>query len=351
MESKCGIAKKVLRSNRGMALVLTIACISFLVVLTLQIISSVDKEWAGAKASAEAVRIDALLLSGLHLAQAALYQDQLNNTFDSLQDVWAHFDKDALNKLADGADLSIVVEDLSGRLQVNALGQNKRQAGAGETAGGQRVITTAEQKRYRALWKRFLSSGRFAIDEGDVDALLDSLADWVDKDNNERPLGAENGYYQRQDPPYTARNAPTLYPEELLLVRGMTRALLFGDAEHEGILAYITITGDDGRLNLNTAPLPVLQALAPAMDETAAQALADFRQSERNRDALEKTDWVQKVPGLPANFTSYLPDLTVSSNFFSVQIQVKQGIYRGQARAFLVREKNREQTLLLWKVN
>ena len=130
MESKCGIAKKVLRSNHGMALVLTIACISFLVVLALQIISSVDKEWAGAKASAEAVRIDALLLSGLHLAQAALYQDQLNNTFDSLQDVWAHFDKDALNKLADGADLSIVVEDLSGRLQVNALGQNKRQAGA-----------------------------------------------------------------------------------------------------------------------------------------------------------------------------------------------------------------------------
>ncbi len=334
-----------------MALVLAIACISFLVVLTLQIISSVDKEWAGAKASAEEVQIDALFLAGLHLAQAALYQDQLNNTFDSLQDVWAHFDQNVINELADGAQLSIQVDDLSGRLQVNVLGQHKRQSGEGGNAVGQSASTTAGQKRYRALWKRFLSSGRFAIEEEDVDVLLDSLADWVDKDNNERPFGAENGYYQRQDPPYTARNASTLYPEELLLVRGMTRALLFGDAEHEGILPYITVVGDDGRLNLNTAPLPVLLALAPAMDETSAQALVDFRQSERNKDALAKTDWVEKVPGLPANLTGFLPDLTVSSTFFSVQIQVKQGIYRGQATGLLVREKNREQTLLLWKRN
>jgi general secretion pathway protein K len=46
--------------------------------------------------------------------------------------------------------------------------------------------------------------------------------DWIDQDDDERPQGAEEGYYRALTPPYGSRNGPMLFLEELLLVKGMT---------------------------------------------------------------------------------------------------------------------------------
>ncbi len=67
------------------------------------------------------------------------------------------------------------------------------------------------------------------LEEGDErSALVDSILDWVDADNNPRAYGAEEEIYQELDPPRHCRNAPFETIEELLLVNGMTRDLLFG---------------------------------------------------------------------------------------------------------------------------
>jgi len=59
--------------------------------------------------------------------------------------------------------------------------------------------------------------------------ICDSILDWLDADDDPRPQGAEAPYYKQQQKTYTPRNAVPIALEELLLIRGVKRPLLFGE--------------------------------------------------------------------------------------------------------------------------
>jgi len=61
-----------------------------------------------------------------------------------------------------------------------------------------------------------------------TEMIADAILDWIDTDDEQREVGAERDYYSSQDPPYLPRNGPLGSIEELLMVRGVTPALLFG---------------------------------------------------------------------------------------------------------------------------
>jgi hypothetical protein len=63
---------------------------------------------------------------------------------------------------------------------------------------------------------------------GMTEAVADSILDWVDPDGTQRPFGAEADYYEGLGVPYAPRNGTPQCLEELLLVRGVTRQMLFG---------------------------------------------------------------------------------------------------------------------------
>ena len=63
---------------------------------------------------------------------------------------------------------------------------------------------------------------------GMTPSIADAILDWIDPDSTPRALGAENDYYRELEVPYGPRNGLPQCPEELLLVRGVTRELLFG---------------------------------------------------------------------------------------------------------------------------
>lgn len=70
-----------------------------------------------------------------------------------------------------------------------------------------------------------------------TDDVANSILDWLDADDQPRNNGAETDYYSSLNPPYRAKNGPLDSLEELLLVKGMTPQLLFGnDRNHNGIL-------------------------------------------------------------------------------------------------------------------
>lgn len=56
-----------------------------------------------------------------------------------------------------------------------------------------------------------------------------AIVDWRDEDSNVGPGGAENESYLSLPDPYFCKNAPFETVEELLMVRGVTRELLYGD--------------------------------------------------------------------------------------------------------------------------
>ncbi len=67
---------------------------------------------------------------------------------------------------------------------------------------------------------------------GMTETIADSLLDWLDADNVPREFGAEADDYLDQPNPYQPRNGLPTTLEELLLVRGVTRSLLFGPDEN-----------------------------------------------------------------------------------------------------------------------
>ena len=67
--------------------------------------------------------------------------------------------------------------------------------------------------------------------------IADAILDWIDPDDQPRSRGAESDYYLSLQPAYRARNAPLQSIQELLMVRGVTPRLLYGeDANQNGML-------------------------------------------------------------------------------------------------------------------
>ena len=69
--------------------------------------------------------------------------------------------------------------------------------------------------------------------------VADAILDWIDRDQEPRTDGAETDYYQGLNPPYAPRDGRIATLTELLLVRGVTPQILFGeDADFDGVLDW-----------------------------------------------------------------------------------------------------------------
>ena len=67
--------------------------------------------------------------------------------------------------------------------------------------------------------------------------IADTILDWLDEDDEPRDYGAESDYYASLSPPYQCKNGPLDSLDELLLIRGVTPKLLFGnDVNRNGII-------------------------------------------------------------------------------------------------------------------
>ena len=78
--------------------------------------------------------------------------------------------------------------------------------------------------------------------------MADAILDWIDEDEKPREYGAENEYYGTLDPPYEVNNRALQSLDELLLIRDVTAALLYGeDTNRNGLLDP---NENDGELSL-----------------------------------------------------------------------------------------------------
>jgi type II secretory pathway component PulK len=105
-----------------------------------------------------------------------------------------------------------------------------------------------------------------------------SIVDWRDADDTPTNGGAESSYYGSLPSPYTAKNAPYETVEELLLVQGVSRELLYGNglAPPLGVPANTRGTTGQGVTDLQTAhglfDLLTVYSKEPAQATTASSA-------------------------------------------------------------------------------
>lgn len=97
-----------------------------------------------------------------------------------------------------------------------------------------------------------------------------NIIDWRDADHaSSIQRGAEDNYYQSLPHPYDCSDRPFRTLEELLLVKDITPEI------YEKIRKYVTVYGDMNtlRINLNTAPESVMQAIAVSVGFESQNAL------------------------------------------------------------------------------
>ena len=101
-------------------------------------------------------------------------------------------------------------------------------------------------------------------------ALLDSLLDWFDRDNDPRSDGAEDSEYLNKQPPYLPASGRMIWSEEIYLVHNFNNRSVTDFVDDIIVLPYLTgkLSGQQPRhkININTAPRSVLRAL-PGLDE------------------------------------------------------------------------------------
>jgi len=124
------------------------------------------------------------------------------------------------------------------------------------------------------------------------------IADWIDPDEEPRLADSETA----------AKNTFLWNSDELKLVNGMTGEIF------NKISPYVTTYGD-GKINVNTAEIPVLMSLDKDIDESIAKEIIKYRKTT----PFENTSQIVKVPGLEATGIKMLTKVTVKGNIFKVK--------------------------------
>jgi len=248
--------------------------------------------------------------SGINIALAALQADPDEKVADSLVSPWAQLDQEDFSVLFPAGELQLKISDLSGKLQINSLVETENTGTSAENSGKSEVL--------RTILQNILLMEQFQIEnETEVREIIDAIVDWIDEDDKESDYGAESSYYQSLDRPYSAKNGPVYNLEELLLIRGITPELFYGTNETKGLRDLLTVYGDDGIININTADPILVQAMNPLITDSLVKEFDEYRQDTDNSSNLNDTGWYTTI-GWPGDIELDTELLTTQSKYFQI---------------------------------
>jgi general secretion pathway protein K len=341
------MAEKRRGRNGGMAVILALAVMLLTVSAALELHLSERANMIGSAVVRDRVTLQQMAASGVHVAMAVLIKDRMESESVSLQEDWA--DTETMAALLDNfpfedGKLEVLITDEMGKIQLNALVQFPEGLQFKESQ--------------RRLWEGFAQlalSLNEDLQHDDMLTIINSVKDWLDYDDLTTGLsGAESDYYQGLDPPYESKDGPFDHLSELRLVRGVTPEIFYGIGGMGGISQYLTVYGAEkagdeqftfpGKININTAELPVLAALLPIEYAEFAPLLIEHREATSGSlytNDLTRLDWYKTVPGL-AGATIDQELLTVSSDIFRVVSSAVLNDVRVTVTAVLERVKESE---------
>ena len=355
------------KTQRGMAVVMALAVVLLVATAALNLHMDERTNLLNAAAMRDRITLDQMATSGINLAMAVLVKDRLDSETDSLQEDWA--DEETMAGLVsqipfEKGKLSVKIYDEMAKIQINALVQYPE--------------GTQFNEKQRQLWERFANNLLSAyellgteipdMEETDSLTIINSVKDWIDSDEDiiTGLNGAESDYYEELDPPYACKNAPFDDLSEVRLVRGVTPVLFDGIAGAAGLGNYITVYGAEeidnqkfsypGKVNINTAELPVLKVLLPNESEDFADLLIAYREEVSGTQYTHEVtniNWYKSVPGFSG--ITIDPDLiTVSSSVFRIVATAEIEDTRAVTTAIVQRERESDSApwtckVLNWK--
>jgi type II secretory pathway component PulK len=164
---------------------------------------------------------------------------------------------------------SVVADNLDGRVDTMRYGVTPE--------ASKLNLNAATPEEIEALLTPVLLEGGFQ----NAPELIAALLDWLDADSEVTPGGVEDEYYTNLNPGYHAKNGKLDSLEELLLVKGWSAAMLYGeDVNRNGILdgneddgaeTFPTYDNADGVLYRGLAPYVTIWSREPRSSSGQSQ--------------------------------------------------------------------------------
>ena len=133
--------------------------------------------------------------------------------------------------------------------------------------------------------------------------------DFIDKNNRLRVGSREEKYF--------INRAPYDISELLILSSDIDRSIVYGEDGNLGLSDYCTVYSD-GKININVAPVHVMELL-PGLDTGGlVQSIAEHRAE----NAIENFQDLQKIPGASARTSTQLTNIvSFKSRYFNIKLE------------------------------
>lgn len=311
-------------SEEGFILVTVLIVIALLFPLVLAFNSRVQLNLTQAENFRNSVQALRMARSGVEGAVAILKAS--DPTYDSPKSTWAMGIPGLA--LAQGI-LTVNIVDEDCKMPVNNLVWSPTQASAASTgtpasssstsgtAQGQTATAATTATATETVNKDLNTQLRALVTSiGGNQEIIDSLTYWLDTNIVTGVASADASYYSAQG--YQAKNGPLDSLDELLLVRGFDKELV----DDRGLRDYLTVAPTDGKLNINTASLAVLQIVLGTQTGTLAQPLAQADIADlvqyRNQHVLMSLNDIMAVKISQGDLSKITPLIKVNSSYFTV---------------------------------
>lgn len=257
--------------------------------------------------------------------RAGLEEDRKRNKTDHLEEVWAK----PLGPIPyENGEITGQLFDLQGRLNLNNISD----------------LDSESDSEIRKIWQAIIQ--RYVEQNNLPESFVDVLTDWIDKDDEVRPNGAESNNYLLQEPAYSAANQSLVMLSELKRLQGLD---ILKPKQWQIMQQDLSTLPQEVMVNVNTAGVRVLMALTDWITEEMAQKWV----AVRVKNPAKTTDNFRAFMMKETAFTQEevlgdLPNwvITTSSKYFLLKAQLNFGESKQVMSAIFSRQTNKKVQLV-----
>ena len=268
-------------SEKGLVLITVLLITAILVAVISEIVDAVYRYTCITASYRDGQRAASLAEGGIVLAAAGIAESMKGKSYTLFKA------EDAVRIVPEGDGvLTLRVEDEQAKFNANSI-----------------VFANGETNM-----ENYAAYSRLLKILGLKDELADTLADWIDINEEPRPRGGETyDYYKRLPRPCVAKNGPMDSTDEILLARG------YKPEVYKRLSQFLTVY-TDGSININTATKEVIMALSSDITEKMAQGIISYREKTPFTDPAD----ISKVAGFKTTGSTLAGGITVKSSIFRV---------------------------------
>ncbi len=286
-------------AQKGVALITALLIVALATVITVELSTRLQLDIRRTSNIIASDQASLYLMEAEYWSRRILKDDRKNNNYDHLDEDWA---MEIPPLPVEGGSIQGKLSDLQACFNLNSLVQNDAAKDA-----------LAKDRFKRLMQKLSTPPGT---------DLSQAIIDWIDADlNTTVPDGAEDGYYLNLEWPYRSTNQAIQSLSELRLIKDFEKDDIIQETKD-----WLCAFGSAADINVNTAPVEVLESLAAGISTTIADDIVANRQNtpyETMNDFLTTNNL--------STIITNTNGLSVSSDYFLLETEANIG----QARTLM----------------